>query len=237
MRAILLAAGRGRRLGKDHPKVLLDVGGKTLLARHLENMPEAGIDRLTIVVGFLQDQIRAELAKLRPAIPVEVVENPRFMNGSIVSLQVAGERLLEGAVWMDADVLYPALLLRRLVASAHANCVLLDGRSEESGEEMMVGVRGGRAAKIARRVGDGWDFRGESVGFFKVDAAGGAAMKRRLDAEVAAGRLDQEYEAALDACFGDVAFGHERADDVPWTEIDFEEDVVKARALAAELAR
>ncbi len=233
MRAILLAAGRGRRLGSAEPKSLIAIDGRTLLERHLENMREAGITGLTIVVGFQKEMIAAAVEKLAPALPVELVENPRFVHGSIVSLQVAADRLREGAIWMDADVLYPPALLRRLVTSAHENAVLLDGRSEESGEEMMVGVKDGRARKIARRVGKDWDFAGESVGFAKVGPAGGAVMKRLLDEEVAAGRLDQEYEAAMARAFAEVPFGHERVDDFAWTEIDFEEDVVKARKLAA----
>jgi choline kinase len=245
MRAVLLAAGRGRRLGSAEPKCLISIDGRTLLDRHLANMSEAGVTALTIVVGFEKERILAMLAELRPALPVEIVENPRFVHGSIVSLQVAAERLLDGAVWMDADVLYPAALLGRLLASPHESCMLLDGRSEESGEEMMVAIRGGRAVKIARRVGAGpegsgpqaprWDFAGESVGFAKVGPAGGRVMKRILDEEVAAGRLDQEYEAAMERAFAEVPFGHERVDDFAWTEIDFEEDVVKARKLAREL--
>jgi len=236
MRAILLAAGRGRRLGSAEPKCLIDIEGKTLLARHLTNMAQAGITALTVVVGFEQSRILAELVRLSPhPFPVEILDNPRFVHGSIVSLQVAGDRLLDGAVWMDADVLYPAALLRRLVTSSHGNCVLLDGRSEESGEEMMVAIRGGRAVKIARRVGPEWDFAGESVGFTKVGPEGGRVMKRLLDEEVAAGRLDQEYEAAMDRAFAEVPFGHERVDDFAWTEIDFEEDVVKARKLVQGL--
>ena len=244
MRAVLLAAGRGRRLGSAEPKCLISIDDRTLLERHLANMVAAGISALTIVVGFEKERILAALAGLHPALPVEVVENPRFVHGSIVSLQVAASRLLEGAVWMDADVLYPAALLARLVASPHENAVLLDGRSEESGEEMMVGVLAGRAVKIARRVGAGpdaahppsrWDFAGESVGFTKVGRAGGRAMKRLLDEEVAQGRLDQEYEAAMERAFAEVPFGYERVDDFAWTEIDFEEDVIKARELARAL--
>jgi len=219
-------------MGSAEPKCLIDIEGKTLLERHLVNMSEAGITGLTIVVGFEKERIVAALAKLRPALPAELIDNPRFVHGSIVSLQVAAERLLAGAIWMDADVLYPAALLARLVTSRNENCLLLDGRSEESGEEMMVGVRAGRVAKIARRVGPGWDFAGESVGFAKVGPAGGAVMKRLLDEEVAAGRLDQEYEAAMDRAFAEVPFGYERVDELAWTEIDFEEDVVKARKLA-----
>jgi choline kinase len=226
MRAVLLAAGRGRRLGSAEPKSLIAIEGKTLLERHLANMVEAGITSLTIVVGFQRELIAAAIDRIHPTLPVELIDNPRFVHGSIVSLQVAADRLLEGAIWMDADVLYPPALLARLVTSKHDNCVLLDGRSEESGEEMMVGVKDGRAAKIARRVGSEWDFAGESVGFTKVGPEGGRAMKRLLDEEVSAGRLDQEYEAAMHRAFAEVPFGYERVDDFAWTEIDFEEDIV-----------
>jgi choline kinase len=39
----------------------------------------------------------------------------------------------------------------------------------------------------------------------------------------------------MDRAFAEIPFGHERVDDFPWTEIDFEEDVVKARKLARGL--
>ncbi len=239
MRAILLAAGRGRRLGVNEPKCLVRVGGRALLDRHLENMTAAGITELTVVVGFQQDQIRDRLATLRPSMPVEIIENPRFERGSIVSLQVASQHLLAGAIWMDADVFYPAALLGRLVETKHDSAVLLDARSEETGEEMMLGVLGGRVRQVARRVGkrapDGtpWELVGEAVGFAKAGPEGGAVLKRILDAEVAEGRLDQEYEAAMNIAFGETPFGCERVDEFAWTEIDFQEDVAKAEALAA----
>jgi choline kinase len=235
MRAILLAAGRGRRLAGDGPKCLLEIGGKTLLERHIANMIPAGIDALTVVVGYQREKIDEALEHLAPKLPVEVVYNPEFVRGSIVSLHCAADRLADGGIWMDADVLYPSELLRRLVASPHANCVLLDGGSEETGEEMMLGTRGGRVLAIARRVGPDWDVAGESVGFAKVGPAGAVVLRRFLDEEVSAGRLDQEYEAAMDRAFREAVFGFERVDDLAWTEIDFQEDVVKAERLAESL--
>jgi choline kinase len=236
MRAILLAAGRGRRLESDAPKCLLDIAGKTLLERHLENLAAAGVTDLTIVVGYEQAQIRSFIAARACPIPVSFIENDRFVRGSIVSLAVAIDRLTAaGGIWMDADVLYPAELMRRLVESPHANCVLLDASSEETGEEMMLGVRGGRVLRVARRVSPEapWDLVGEAVGFAKVGPAGAAEMKRILDEELAAERLDQEYEAAMNLCFATQVWGYELVSDLAWTEIDFPEDVAKARQIAA----
>jgi choline kinase len=214
----------------------LSFEGKTLLERHIAHLEASGVEALTLVVGYKREAIDEHLAALKPRLPIELVYNPRFERGSIVSLQVAGERLLDGALWMDADVLYPTALLQRLVHSKHPNCVLLDARSEETGEEMMLGVRNDRVWQIARRVGLGWDLAGESVGFAKVGPDGGRVLKRILDAEVQAERLDQEYEAAMNLAFQEATFGFERVDEFPWTEIDFREDVEKAKALAKTLS-
>jgi choline kinase len=238
VRAVLLAAGRGKRIGHSSPKVLIDIAGKSLLERHLVNMQEAGITALTIVVGFEQQQIKDALAKLRTPLPIELLENPEYVRGSILSLHTAVKvgRLDAGGIWMDGDVIYPAELLRRLVRSRHDNCLLIDASSEENGEEMMVGFHGERANKIARRVGPNWDLAGENVGFAKVGVAGMRVMRRILEDEVAAGRVDQEYEAAMDKLFAEVAFGCERIDDLAWTEIDFQSDIDKAISLLPRLA-
>lgn len=238
MLAVLLAAGRGRRLEQAEPKCLVDVGGKTLLERHLAAMKTAGITRVTVVVGYEQQQIRDRVARLASPLPIDFVENPDFVRGSIVSLQKAAGRLTDaGGLFMDADVLYPAELLRKLVESKHDNAVLVDPRSSETGEEMMVGITAGRVRAIARRVSPlgTWDVVGESVGFAKVGKDGAAVLGRILDSEVAAGRLDQEYEAAMNIAFGEITWGYEPVGDLSWTEIDFAEDVARAKQIAATL--
>jgi choline kinase len=238
MLAVLLAAGRGRRLEAPEPKCLLKVGGKTLLERHIAAMTAAGITSLVVVVGYEQHQIRDALDRLAPELPIEVVENKDFVRGSIVSLQRGLPALRrDGGLFMDADVIYPSALLRRLVTSKHDNCVLVDPRSSETGEEMMVGITAGRVRAIARRVTPlgTWDQIGESVGFAKVGPAGADVMGRIIDAEVAAGRLDQEYEAAMNVAFGEVPWGFEPVGEVEWTEIDFAEDVEKAKGIAERL--
>jgi choline kinase len=245
-RAILLAAGRGRRLGIDGPKCLLPISGRSLLERHIENLEAAGVTQLTVVTGHAAELLDAELDAIRSKrskagrelrLEVSTLFNERFVHGSLVSLQCAGDVLASGSLYMDADVLYPAEMLSRLLGSEHGNCCLLDARSSEQGEEMMLGVSDGQVRRIARSVGTQWDLVGESVGFFKVDADGGEKLRAVLDAEVAAGRLDQEHEDGLDATLSLAPFGFERVDDLPWTEIDFPEDIERAEQLVSEIAR
>ncbi|MBK7399504.1 MAG: phosphocholine cytidylyltransferase family protein [Myxococcales bacterium] len=237
MKAILLVAGVGRRLSNpDHPKSLLVFGGQTLLERHIHALDAAGCSHLTVVVGHQASMIRDVLGTVTAKMPITVRENPDFTEGSVVSLWVARDDLdgKEAVVVMDGDVLYPPALLTRLRDEGGPSAFLLDVRSDETGEEMMVGVKGGRARRIARRVGKddpskGWDAVGESVGFTKFGAEQQAALRAALEAHVAAGRRNTEYEAVYDTFLDDHPVGYVPVGDVAWTEIDFEEDVRRAR--------
>ncbi len=212
MRAVLLAAGRGRRLGRELPKCLLEVGGKSLLERHLEALD--GFD-VTVVVGWRKEKI---LERLPPGIDVRV--NVRYAEGSIVSLACGlsdGELLV-----MDADVVYDPGMLRDLARAPDPVAFLLDPRGRSTGEEMMLGARGGRVLEIARRLTDAYEVTGETVGFTKVAAV---PELRRAIAEVSDPQAD--YEAALNILVKRVRAGYVRADR-PWTEIDFPGDLARA---------
>ncbi len=63
MQAVILAAGRGTRMGaltESLPKPLLEAGGTTLLQHELDILPES-IDEVIIVVGYLGHLIQQKL--------------------------------------------------------------------------------------------------------------------------------------------------------------------------------
>src|SRR5260221_11429066 len=79
------------------PKVLLDFAGKTLLERHIAALDANGVRDIAITVGHRPDLIRNELSRIGALDRVALVENPRYREGSIVSLAVQRERLPRGA--------------------------------------------------------------------------------------------------------------------------------------------
>lgn len=241
IRAVLLAAGVGDRLRPftdHHPKCLVEVGKRTLLAHHLDllsQIPE--VSDLVIVVGYLEHQIRDAVAawKRQTGSPFGVTfeTNPEFRKGSILSLYTARAHLTDSdTVIMDADVLYPRELMERLVRAPHANCFLLDETCVPTGEEMMVCVNAGRTLHIARSrepsTQSGWDLTGEGVGFFRLDRHDSVRLVEIMDSMLADGLDRVEYEAALDRFIKERVAGHVTCGDFPWTEIDFPEDVDRA---------
>ena len=240
MKAILLAAGVGRRLRpytEDRPKCLLPFKGKTLLDRHLDALEATGVHEVIMVLGHCGDQIRAAVAQRPDAARVQFLENTRYTEGSILSLHTAIGHIddhADGAIVMDADVLYPRELMRRLVQTP-GTAFLVDETSLETGEEMTVGIKDGRVRTIDRFVGDGWDLKGETVGFTKFAAEDAPELRRQMDACLAEGLTKAEYEAAiirmLKTCPGRYAL----VGDLPWTEIDFDADVEKAKEMLPEI--
>lgn len=241
MKAILLAAGVGERLRPytdHHPKCLAEIDGVSLLHRHLDILSATPpLDGCTIVVGYRQDQLRDAVAawseQFEGDFPVTFFVNDAFRRGSILSLHAARAVMLaDDTIAMDADVLYDPEVMRRLVDAPDRNCFLIDTEVEETGEEMMVCVRDGRAIHIDRSRdpsthGD-WELKGEGVGFFRLGQRDAAALVATMDAMVAAGEVDCEYEVALARFMKTHHCGWVRIGDLPWTEIDFPEDLETA---------
>jgi glucose-1-phosphate thymidylyltransferase len=99
MRAIILAAGRGRRLEPltlTRPKPLVPVAGRPILAHVLDGIARAGIHDTVVVVGYLGEQIAAYLDTLpvRPK-PRVAVQSPLGGNGDAVR---AARAYLDGPV-------------------------------------------------------------------------------------------------------------------------------------------
>ena len=59
--AIVLAGGKGTRMKSDLPKILHDLSGKLLLLHSIDNVREAGIDEVIVVVGHRRDMVTEHL--------------------------------------------------------------------------------------------------------------------------------------------------------------------------------
>ncbi len=245
VRAIMLAAGIGARLGAGEghpPKALIEFGGKSLLQRHIEILRAAGIGELVVVTGYRADLIAAEIAGAGAAGFARTVLNPDYREGSIVSLWAARKALVEGGdvLLMDADVLYDHRMIDRLMSTPHANCFLLDRDFEPGDEPVKICVRGGRVVDFEKRVEGEHDLRGESVGFFRFSPEIAIRLAAAAEADIASDaasdatsvRRNRMYELAIRDILLDSppdTFGYEDVTGLPWIEIDFAEDVERAR--------
>lgn len=238
MRAILLAAGRGLRLQQSadaaRPKCLLAFGGATLLERHLDVLATCGVREVVVAVGFERGQIEDELRRIGRADDVELVVNERYEEGSMLTVHTTAEALVRGGdvLLMDADVLYDPRILDALCDGATANRALIDRDFEAGDEPVKLCVKDGVPVELRKRVAAGLDHDtiGESVGFFRFDAATARRLAEIVGTTIAAGGSDLPHEEAVRTLLLERGPSFDVADvtGLPWIEIDFPADVARA---------
>lgn len=241
---VILAAGRGSRLGTsggDLPKWFLPVGGRTIADWQLEGLRRsAGLwSRLLVVTGHRSELFDAS------ALGCELVHNPEYAaRNNWFSLRLALSHLAAGG-WdgsvcvLNSDLLVgPRVLGRFLEAAARDGRSLLavDPEAPRTDEQMKIALEDGRVVDIGKGALTAPP-AGEYVGLAKIDARDVPALTRILDVFLEdPGRADEWYEAAFrEAMRTGVEFGVVPVDPGQWIEVDDNEDLERARALAARL--
>ena len=237
MRAGILAAGVGRRLGDAAlpPKILLRFGGRTLLERHVAFLRHCAIRRVDLVVGHRAEEIEAEIDRIGARDMIVTRFNPDYDQGAIVSLWHLSEAFTSGEpiIFMDGDVLYDHRMLARLAASPMANCFLMDRTTEEGEDPVKLCMRDGLLVDFHKRPRRGYDWWGEWVGFCRFDPAMAAKIAGAAARIIEAGRRGTIYEDAIRDIVVTEAPGTFEVEDItglPWVEIDFPEDLEKAKS-------
>jgi len=83
MKAVVLAAGDGARLGpitQHLPKAMLPIGSETVIARLLRQLVGAGISEVCIVVGYQADRLCGHLSLVASQLGIEptLVDNAAY---------------------------------------------------------------------------------------------------------------------------------------------------------------
>ncbi|MDG2319736.1 MAG: phosphocholine cytidylyltransferase family protein [Rhodospirillaceae bacterium] len=187
MRAIILAAGRGHRMGettKDKPKCLTVFNGKSLLDWQLMALRKAGINDVAIVRGYLGEKLEGFSSTF--------FENPHWDDTNMVrSLLCAGDWLAQfPCVISYGDIFYGADAVRQLSECSEDIAIsydpswlalwsqrfedpLSDAETFVLGDNGLVREIGNRATSIA-------DIEGQYMGLLKFTPAGWAEITNYL---------------------------------------------------------
>lgn len=132
MQALMLAAGKGSRLGrytKDNTKCMLEVNGKTLLERCIDALKEANINKLVLVLGYKKDNVINYIKDkgLDKKIEIEYVFNEDYdITNNIYSLFLAKDIFKrEDTILLESDLIYEPSIIKELIESKYDNAAVL----------------------------------------------------------------------------------------------------------------
>lgn len=108
MQAVILAAGKGTRMGdltKDTPKVMLSVAGKSILEWKLAALPKE-IDEIVLVVGYHKEKIQNAFGESFQGKRIRYVEQANPVGGTMDALLAARPLLHDTFVVTNGDDLH-----------------------------------------------------------------------------------------------------------------------------------
>lgn len=128
--AVIMAAGTSSRfapLSYERPKALISVKGEVLIERQIQQLQEAGVPQIYIVVGYKADQF----AYLKDKYGVHLVENPDYNTRNNNASIHAVKQILGNTYICSADNYFSKNPFEREVAGSYYAAVYADGPTKE----------------------------------------------------------------------------------------------------------
>lgn len=104
--AVLMAGGKGLRLRpltNTIPKPLLLVGNKPIIDYNIDSLISYGVDRISVTVNYLKEQIEDYFKNPRDGIRVECVREPQYL-GTIGSIKFVDNFQNDTVLVMNSDL-------------------------------------------------------------------------------------------------------------------------------------
>lgn len=231
MQAIIMAAGKGSRLGdltKGGPKSFVEIKGKKLIEYNLDMLRKHNVREIIIVTGYRSDAFE----KLTADMPdVKIVYNPFYEMANVIgSFYMGMPYLNDDFMYLHADTICEDSIIDRMLESK-ADAVLPVEYKKCDDEAMKVRSENGKNVQITKKM-DCSAAEGEFIGiaFFRKKVLNDLRMSAR---EVL---RNKDYMAYFESAIqGLIDKGKYDIETIPtkgdfWAEVDFKEDYDKAIA-------
>lgn len=232
MKALILAAGRGSRLGPHTealPKGFISLGGRPLIQQQLETLREAGVSEIAVVTGYRAETF-ADLG-------LTTFHNPDWAQTNMVaSLWQARDWLRAGHCLVSyADILYEATLVRDLQARPEALLLPLNRHWRALWEarfanplEDVESLRlhpDGRLAEIGQRVQSLDEVQAQFMGLLSIQPLGWQMLSAFLQQQSPQTLAHLDMTALLQAMIQAGTPIQTLLTDTDWIELDDPEDL------------
>lgn len=239
MKAVILSAGKGSRLGpltESNPKCLLKLGRRTLLGWQVEMLYRAGVSSVCVVSGFQTKQVEAEVQALsRPDLVMRTLLNPFYhIADNLATCWMARGEMQDDFILLNGDTLVDAEIVRRLVAAPPAPLtVTVDHKDSYDDDDMKVEIAEGRVRNVSKKL-DKSVVSAEAIGMIRFRADGAAAFVAELESAIRTDTgLQSFYLASVTKLAQRLHVTAASIKGLRWCEVDFPKDYETALKLTA----
>lgn len=233
---MILVAGRGTRLGPGitdgGPKCLVPVLHSSILEIQVAALSEVGVREVVLVVGHEVARVREAASRLetRYGVNFSFLENREYATtNTAVSMAKAAEVLRGGAYTLNGDVVFDRALIQALAAAPGEAVVVVDPHPCGA-EEVKVHLGAHNRVLAMGKALDPASADGEFIGIARFSSAAGSVFADALmaHADLSEWRM-RYYDDLLHEIAASVPMTGLVLHGVPMVEIDFPEDLERAR--------
>ena len=234
MKAFILSAGVSRRLYPhtyNTPKCLLNVGGKPIIHYQLDALENLGIKDIVMIVGYHREMLMSHLADNYPQLNFDFIINHHyFETNTAYSIFIGREKLNTDYLLMNADVVYPKIMLQTILESKYETVLAVDIKS--CGREEVKVIDGGNNTVVA--IGKELienQCLGEFIGVAKLSKDFVYLFSKSLNNLIKSGGQNDYFEAAIQPLLDEISVKYIDVSKFHCMEIDFIEDLEFAQKL------
>ena len=192
MKAVILAAGVGSRLGKPHPKPLTVLStGETIMQRQITALTKyIGADNIIIVIGFKKDLIMKEFPN-ELFVYNNVYDNTNTSKSLLCALNKIHN---EDVLWLNGDIVFDADILKPII-DYNGSCMAVNTDSVAEEEVKYNTNSDGTIRQVSKIITDGL---GEAVGINKITKENLNLFKKSLEICEAQDYFERGLEFSID---------------------------------------
>lgn len=230
MKALILAAGRGRRLWPftvDKPKCLLDLEGISILQHQLRELERVGVRQAVVVCGFGVDKIRSALEACQLHLPVKMLYNPFYaIADNLISLWAARAEMDDAFLLLNGDGVFHPTIFRRLAEVEEDCCLMVARRATYDDDHMKVQIRHKRIVGIGKHL-DPTEADAAATGVMRFSKNGSEHLKQVLEEVVLEPQALKSYFPNAVQHLIDIGYPitFREATDLPWADVDTPADL------------
>ncbi len=239
MKAIILAAGQGKRLlpyTKERPKCLVEIAGRPILEWQLLVLSSQGIKEVVVMVGYKAEMVKEFLKKFSDLSLRTLFNQDYEITDNLWTCWLATPEMEQDFLLLNGDTLFEPKVLKKLLSEAKAPATITINRKERYDEDDMKIIA---EEGLLRHVGKRLDLslvNGESIGLLAFLKEGPYLFRQVLSEIVAKnGAKKRWFLSAVDKMAQKYPVWICDITGLSWCEIDFPNDLEEGRKVVQKI--